>query len=228
MVKQATLNQPIIKKARYTKGEEIFHAVSHIVGGAFGIAALILLIVFGVLNQIGGVGLFAVMLYGISIIIMYTMSSIYHFLRPNRAKKLFRIFDHCGIYLLIAGTYTPYCLIALGGTVAGFVLIGVIWGFAVLGIVLKAVSLKSKFVKVASMISYIVLGWAAVFAFGPLIERISTAGLWLLIAGGIAYTVGAVFYMFGRKKKGIHSVWHMFVLGGSILHFLSILLFVVM
>lgn len=160
-------------------------------------------------------------------IITYTMSAIYHFLRPNKAKKVFRIFDHCSIYLLIAGTYTPLCLITLTNAPAwGYTLFAIVWALSILGIVLNAVNMYKW--KVLSMILYIALGWCIILAIYPLLQNIQLAGFWWLLAGGLCYTVGAVFYGFGKKVKYIHSIWHLFVLFGSILQFVSILFYVIL
>lgn len=210
----------------YTKGEEIFNAVTHIVGGAFGIIFLIVGVIYAHWHC-DGVGIFSMYIYGFCMIITYTMSAIYHFLRPNKAKKVFRIFDHCSIYLLIAGTYTPLCLITLANAPAwGYTLFAIVWALSILGIVLNAVNM-SKW-KVLSMILYIALGWCIILAIYPLLQNIQLAGFWWLLAGGLCYTVGAVFYGFGKKVKYIHSIWHLFVLFGSILQFVSILFYVIL
>lgn len=211
---------------KYTKGEEIFNAVTHIVGGGFGIIFLILGVIFAHIHC-NAVGIFAMYVYGICMIITYTMSAIYHFLRPNRAKKVFRIFDHCAIYLLIAGSYTPLCLITLANAPAwGYSIFGIVWGLSILGIVLNAINMYRW--KVISMILYLALGWCIIIAFVPLMQYMELAGFWWLLAGGIAYTVGAIFYGFGKKVKYIHSVFHLFVLFGSILQFVSILFYVIL
>ena len=212
---------------KYTKGEEIFNAVSHIVGGAFGIAVLVLGIIFSVIYS-NGYGLASMIVYGTSMIILYTMSAIYHFLRPNRAKRLFRIFDHCTIFLLISGTYTPFCLITLREVSnIGWILFGIVWGLAILGIVGNAINMHHPVIKTLSMICYIGMGWCIVFAIKTLLANLAFGGFLFLLLGGISYTIGAVFYGFGRKCKYIHSVWHLFVLMGSILHFFSILFYVI-
>lgn len=208
----------------FTKGEEIFNAVTHIVGGGFGVIFLILGVTFAHLH-LSAVGILSMWIYGICMIITYTMSAIYHFLRPNRAKKVFRIFDHCSIFLLIAGSYTPYCLITLAG-VWGYSLFAVVWGLSILGIVLNAVNMQ-KWMPL-SQVLYLALGWSIVIAFVPLFQNLALNGVWWLLAGGIAYTVGAVFFAFGRKVKYIHSIFHLFVLLGTILQFVSILFYVVL
>ncbi|MBP3431511.1 MAG: hemolysin III family protein [Clostridia bacterium] len=211
---------------KYTKGEEIFNAVTHIVGGGYGIIFLIVGVIFAHIN-LNWVGILSMYIYGFCMIITYTMSAIYHFLRPNRAKKVFRIFDHCSIFLLIAGTYTPYCLITLAAAPTwGYTLFALVWALSILGIVLNAINMHKW--KKLSMVLYLALGWCVVIAIVPLLQNLPMAGFWWLLGGGIAYTVGAIFYGFGSKIKYIHSVWHLFVLLGSILQFVSILFYVVM
>ncbi len=210
---------------RYTRGEEIFNAVTHIVGGGFGVLFLVVGVVFAHL-YCDGVGILSMYIYGICMIIAYVMSALYHFLRPEKAKKVFRIFDHCSIFLLIAGTYTPYCLITLAQAPAwGYSIFAIVWALSILGIVLNAINMHKW--KALSMVLYILLGWCIVIAFVPLTQHLDMAGFWWLFAGGVAYTVGAIFFAFGRKVKYIHSIWHLFVLTGSILQFVSILFYVI-
>jgi hemolysin III len=207
----------------YTKGEEIFNAVTHIVGGAFGLAAWIVLAYFAQGNATNTV---AVSVFSLSIIILYTMSSLYHFLPNNGGKAVFRIFDHCTIFLLIAGTYTPYCMIALHGTTIGLVILMVEWTLAVAGITMNAIAMNNKIIKSISMVLYVVMGWMIVLSFNLLTAAISTASFWLLFAGGVAYTSGLIFFGFGKKVKYFHSIWHLFDLAGTMLQFVSILLMV--
>ena len=206
--------------ALYTTGEEIFNAVSHIVGGAFGIVALVLGILFAYPSPID---IAAMAVFGVSIITLYTMSALYHFLR-GRAKKVFRIFDHCTIFLLIAGSYTPFCLIALKGTTLGLAILIAEWVMAVLGITGNAIAMNNKIVKGFSMAFYCIMGWLILIAFGPLYAGMPRASFYLLLAGGIVYTVGIAFFAFGKKVRYFHSVWHLFDLGGTVLQFLSVLL----
>lgn len=211
----------------YTKGEEIFNAVSHIVGGGFGVIALVLGIIFACIHS-NAYGLASMIVFGTSLILLYTMSAIYHFLHRNRAKKVFRIFDHCTIFLLIAGTYTPFCLITLRESGAiGWIMFGIVWFFAILGIVGNAINMHHPIIKTLSMICYIGMGWCIIFAIKPLLANLEMNGFWLLLIGGISYTIGAIFYGFGRKAKYIHSVWHLFVLLGSILHYFSVLFYII-
>ncbi len=205
----------------YTKGEEIFNAVSHIVGGAFGLIALIVLLIYTYPNPSY---MWAVTAFGLGIIILYTMSALYHFLPSGGGKKVFRIFDHCTIFLLIAGTYTPFCVIALEGNVLGLIILIIEWSLAVIGITGNAIAMNNKFVKALSMASYCVMGWLILIAFVPLMQSISAASFWLLLLGGIAYTFGILFYALGKKVKYFHSVWHLFDILGTVLQFASILL----
>lgn len=202
----------------YTKGEEIFNAVSHIVGGAFGLAAWATLLVYAS----GWVEYLAVSAFGFGIVVLYTMSALYHFLPSGRAKGVFRIFDHCTIYLLIAGTYTPYCLIPLFGTAVGWTVLAAQWACAIGGITMNAIALNNKVVKGLSMGLYVVTGWMALAFVGPLYPIVSGACFWLLLSGGIAYTVGIAFFAFGKRVRYFHAVWHLFVLLGTVLQFTSI------
>lgn len=207
---------------KYTLGEELISAISHGVGALLGIAALVLCIVKSC-NPFDGYKLASSIVFGLTVTLLYLMSCLYHSLKVNKAKRVFRVIDHCTIFLLIAGTYTPYTLVALRGTL-GWWIFGVIWGIAVLGIVLNAVNLK-KFAKL-SVACYLIMGWIIVFAYQYMVQVMHPTSLSLLIWGGIAYTVGAVLYAIGSKKKYFHSVFHFFCLAGTILHFFSIYLYV--
>lgn len=211
----------------YSKGEEIFNMVSHIVGGAIGIAVTALCIIFSALHH-NTYGIVASSIYGVSLIILYTMSSIYHGLKPNtKSKKIFQIIDHCSIFLLIAGTYTPFALCTLReyNTASGWVMFGIIWVLAVIGIILNAIDLKRY--KVFSMICYIAMGWCIIVKINILITALSLQGFLLLLLGGIMYTVGAIIYGLGKKYKWMHSIFHIACIFGSVLHFLCILFYVI-
>ena len=210
----------------YTKGEEIFNMTSHIVGGALGIVATTLCIIFAAIHN-NVYGIISSAIYGFSMILLYTMSSIYHGLKPNKAKRVFQVLDHCSIFLLIAGTYTPYCLVTLReyNTVLGWTLFGIVWGMATIGIVLNSIDIKKY--KIFSMICYLIMGWCILVRVPLLPKLLGLTGFILLLAGGVSYTIGAIFYGFGKKKKYIHSVFHLFILLGSIFQFFSILFFVV-
>ena len=204
----------------YTRGEEIFNAVSHIAGGGL---ALIFWAVLLWASYPDGVRMTAVSLFGFGAVTLYTMSALYHFLPDGRAKGVFRIFDHCTIFLLIAGTYSPYCMIALGG-MTGIVVFAVEWGCAVAGIVMNAVAMNNKIVKGVSMALYCLMGWMALFVLPQLVSALTAAELALLVAGGLAYTAGIVFFALGKKVKWFHSVWHLFDIAGTALQFAGILL----
>ncbi|MDO5124112.1 MAG: hemolysin III family protein [Eubacteriales bacterium] len=211
----------------YTRGEEIFNMVSHIVGGAFGVAALTLCVVFSAIyNDVWAVVSSAI--YGTSLISLYTMSSVYHGLKSEMAKKVMQVLDHCTIYFLIAGTYTPIALTAIRETSPawGWTIFGLVWGCAAVGIVFAAIDHKkySKF----SMACYIGMGWCIVVAAKVAFESIPFAGLMWLLAGGIAYTIGAVIYVIGKKKRYMHSVFHIFVLLGTVLQFVCIFFYIVL
>ena len=207
---------------KYTLGEELMNSISHGIGAGLGIAALVLCIVKSC-TPLDGYKLASSIVFGLTTTMLYLMSCLYHGLKVNRAKRVFRVIDHCTIFLLIAGTYTPYTLITLRG-LTGWLLFGVVWGVGILGIVLNAVSLK-RFAKLY-VACYIALGWVVLFASKQLIESLDSVGLWLLLAGGIAYTIGAVLYGIGAKKRYFHSIFHFFCMIGTALHFFSIYFFV--
>lgn len=210
----------------YTRGEEIFNYVSHIVGGGFGVIALVLCVIRSALHGdpwavVGSA------IYGSSLIALYTMSSVYHALTHPTAKKVLQVLDHCTIYFLIGGTYTPILFSAIRpvSPVWAWVLFGIVWGLAAMAATFTAIDLKKY--AVLSMICYIGMGWCIVLAAPTAIKAIDFAGLMWLLSGGIAYTVGAVFYGFGKKCRYIHSVFHLFVILGSILQFVCIFFYVI-
>lgn len=212
-----------IKIPKYSLGEEITNAILHGIGALLSIAALVLCVVFSAIHG-NAYAVVSSCIYGSTLIILYTMSCLYHSLKINKAKKVFRIIDHCSIFLLIAGTYTPYTLVSLNGLI-GWIMFSVVWCSAILGIVLNAIDLNKY--KKLSMVLYIAMGWVIIFTFKPLLNVLEMGGIYLLLAGGIIYTIGAIFYGIGKKHKYMHSVFHFFVLAGSILHFFSILLYVI-
>ena len=210
----------------YTKGEEIFNMTSHIVGGALGVIALIMCVAFSIVHK-NGYAVIASIIYGASMIILYTMSSIYHGLKPHRpSKKVMQILDHCSIFILIAGSYTPFCLVSFReyNLIMGWSIFAIIWSVAIIGIVLNSIDLKRY--NVFSMICYLAMGWCVIFTARLLPKLLGIPGLVLLVAGGIAYTLGAILYGLGTKVKYMHSIFHLFILLGSILQFLCILLYV--
>ena len=203
---------------RYTLGEEIFNSVSHGVGVFFAVAGCAVLIVLSAIYADHWAVISSV-IYGISMFCLYLASTLYHSFQNKKIKEILRVFDHCTIFLLIAGTYTPFTLFTLRASV-GWFLFAVIWISAIVGIILNAINLK-KYEKI-SLLLYLVMGWAVVFAVKPLIAVVSILTLVLLIAGGLMYTFGVIFYCM-TKYKYMHSIWHLFVLAGTILPYFAIL-----
>lgn len=210
----------------YTRGEEVMNMVTHIVGGGMGVIALVLCTALALLrgNTYGAVGS---VIYGFSMIALYTMSSVYHGMRPGTAKKVMQIIDHCTIYFLIAGTYTVISLSALRPMfpVLGWGMLVFQWSLTALAVTLTAIDLKKY--NVFSMICYICMGWAILPFMKQAMAAMTVPGFTLLLSGGIAYTIGAVLYGIGSKKRWFHSVFHIFVDLGSLLQFLSILFYVI-
>ena len=205
----------------YTVGEERMNMITHIVGGALGILALILCIARSAIHH-DIWGMVGSSIYGASLIALYTVSSVYHGLHISIGKKVMQVIDHCTIYFLICGTYTPLLLTAIRreSPAWAWVIFGIVWGLAVLAAVLTAIDLKKY--AVFSMICYICMGWCIVLALPTTVRAIGEPGFAWLLAGGIAYTVGAVLYGLGKKHRYMHSVFHLFVLLGSIFQFVCI------
>lgn len=205
----------------YTKREEIANAITHGIGVLLSIAAMVFLMIYA---HRGGTPLHisSALIFGSTMILLYLCSTLLHCLPEGKAKDVFEIFDHSSIYLFIAGTYTPFLFLVIRGTL-GWTMFGVIWGIAALGIVFKAFFTK-KFLFLSTLI-YIVMGWMIIAAWSPLVNTLSPAGIELLVWGGILYTVGTIFYVW-RGFPFHHAVWHVFVLGGTALHFFAILFFV--
>ena len=205
----------------WSPGEEIAHAVSHGIGAALAVAGLVgLVAVAASRGDVWHVVSSAV--FGATLVLLYTASTLYHAIPSPRAKRVFRVLDHSAIYLLIAGTYTPFTLGPLRGP-WGWALFGVVWTAAVAGVVFKSVALGRA--PILSVVLYAAMGWSVVFAFGPLVRALAPGGLALLLAGGLCYTLGIVFFAWERLRFG-HFLWHLCVLAGSILHYLAVLLFV--
>lgn len=209
-----------ITTRRFTLGEEIAHSVTHGIGAGLSVAGLTLLVVLAVLYgnvyQIVGFSI-----YGASLILLYLASTLYHGIQNPRVKAVFKIFDHASIYLLIAGTYTPFLLISLRGRL-GWTMLAIIWGFAILGVSFKVLFIH-RF-QVLSVFTYVLMGWLSVVLIREMWANIPPGGLVWLLVGGIAYTVGVIFYALQRIPY-MHVVWHFFVLGGSICHFFAVLLY---
>ena len=210
------------REKRYTLGEEIFNSVTHGVGALLSVAGTVVLIVLAAkYNDAWAVVGSAI--FGASLIILYTMSTLYHAITNDRAKAFFRIMDHNTIFFLIAGTYTPITLVPIRG-VLGWVLFGVVWGAAILGIVLNSIDLE-KFRK-PSVVCYIIMGWVIVIAVKPMLENVDQLSLWFLLIGGIFYTVGVIFYAV-KKVRYFHSVWHLFTIAGSVFQYFSVLFMII-
>lgn len=202
----------------FTKGEEIANAIIHGIGVLLSIAALVILIVS---SSIYGTAWHVVSftLYGATMVILYTASTLVHSFPQGKAKDVFEILDHSSIYFFIAGTYTPFLFLAVKGTL-GWTLFGIVWGLAIIGTIFKAYFVK-RFLHLSTLL-YIGLGWLIIFAWRPLVETVSTSGLVLLIIGGVLYSGGAIFYVW-RGFHYHHAIWHIFVLAGSIMHFFAVL-----
>ncbi len=210
-----------VQHTPYSFLEEIFNSITHGIGVLLSIAALVLLIVFSsIYGSTSHVVSFTI--FGVTLILLYTASTLYHSFQKPAVKRLFKIFDHSCIYLLIAGTYTPFLLVTLRG-VLGWTLFGVIWFLAITGVVLKVFFVHRY--EIISTTAYILMGWIIIFAIKPLIDSLPTGGIIWLVSGGLAYTLGVIFYVW-RKMPFNHAIWHLFVLGGSICHFFAVLLYV--
>ncbi len=201
--------------------EELVNSITHGIGAVLAVAGTAVAIVWAALYG-SAAAVVSASIYGAMLILLYTMSTLYHAFTNEKVKSIFRIFDHCSIFLLIAGTYTPFTLVTLKGAF-GWTIFGIIWGFTVLGVTLNAISIE-KF-KRFSMVCYIAMGWLIIIAIKPMAVAIGFNAMLLLVLGGVAYTIGAIFY----KMKNVlymHGVWHLFVLAGSILQYFSILFYV--
>ncbi len=206
---------------RQSAGEEIANVVTHMVGAALGIAGLSVLVV-GASRHGDASRIVSFSIYGLTLVLLYLASAFYHGVRSPRVKHLLRLFDHAAIYLLIAGTYTPFTLVSLRGPL-GWTIFGLIWALAIAGVLLKVLHFER--VHVLSTVLYLLMGWLVLFAIRPVIDAVSMRGLLWLAAGGLAYTIGVVFYVWHRLPYA-HAVWHLFVLAGSIFHFFAIFYYV--
>ncbi|WBL13738.1 PAQR family membrane homeostasis protein TrhA [Sutcliffiella sp. NC1] len=202
----------------FSKGEEIANAIIHGIGALLSIAALVILIVFSSLHGTAW-HVVSFTLFGVTMVLLYTSSTLVHSFPPGKAKDVFEILDHSSIYFFIAGTYTPFLFVAVKGTL-GWTLFGIVWGVAIIGTVFKSFFVK-RFLHMSTVL-YIFLGWLIVFAWGTLVENVSSQGIIYLVIGGVLYTVGAIFYVW-RGFTYHHAIWHLFVMAGSIMHFFSVL-----
>lgn len=211
----------------YTRGEEIANMVTHIIGGVFGIVALVLCVVFSGIRH-DAYRVVGSALYGASLITLYTISSVYHGLRPNMGKKVMQVIDHCSIYLLIAGTYMPILFgpIREQSLALCWTLFGIVLGFSALGCTFTAIDLN-KYGKL-SMICYLGIGWVIIFFFKQLYAAVTFGGLLFLLIGGVVYSIGAILYKIGSTKRYIHSVFHVFVLIGTMFHFFTVFIYCIL
>lgn len=209
----------------YLKGEEIMNTVTHIVGGGLSVIALLLCVLKSCLKH-DLTAIITSSVYGFALICLYTMSSVYHGLRPSAGKKVMQVLDHCTIYFLIAGTYTPIVLCSIRQLypILGWCLFAAEWSLAFFAVTLTAIDLRKY--RVFSMICYIGMGWAIILFLPQAMASLTKNGFYLTLAGGIAYTIGAVLYGIGSKKHWMHSIFHIFVVLGSILQFFAIFLYV--
>ena len=210
----------------YTRGEEILNTVTHILGALFGITYLVLCVVVSALKG-DGYAVVGSAIYGTSVIILFSMSSIYHGLGQGMAKKVFQVIDHCTIYVMIAGTYTPITLAGIReqSPAQGWTLFGIVWGVTAIAMVFTAID-HNKFKKL-SMAFYIGLGWCIIMFWDATYEAITFGGTVYLALGGILYTIGAVLYALGEKKRYAHSLFHIFVDIASLMHFFCVLFYII-
>lgn len=204
----------------FTKGEEIANAVTHGIGALLSIAALVLLIVFSSLYG-SAIHVVSFTIFGATMVLLYTSSTLVHALPHGKAKDVFEILDHSSIYLFIAGTYTPLTLITLKGAL-GWTLFGIVWGLAVCGIVFKSFFVK-KYLFTSTLL-YVFMGWLIVIGWNQILQNMDFNGVVLLVVGGVLYTIGAIFYLW-RGFKFHHMIWHLFVIAGSAAHFFCVLLY---
>lgn len=219
-IKSVEKNQQESLVNRYTLAEELFNSISHGIGAVLSIVALVVLVSFAsIKGDIWRIVSFSI--YGATLIFLYTSSTLYHSIFHEKTKRVFRVFDHVAIFIFIAGSYTPITLVAMRGN-WGWALFGVIWGIAIIGTILKIVAINK--LKKLSVFLYVLMGWLVIVAIKPMMEMLPPGFFSWLLAGGLLYTVGVVFYV-GKKIPFNHCVWHLFVLAGSSAHFLGILFY---
>lgn len=221
LLREAKRLEYVTRKNRYSPGEEIFNSIASCVGAGLAIAATVLLILRAVFYSPAELKAFyvtGVSVFGGTLILMYLISTLYHALAPIGAKKIFAILDHCSVYIFVAGTYTPFCLGAFHGT-QGWVLFGIIWALAIIGVILYAV--YGSHMRIASAVTYFFMGWMIIVAIKPVSAALPSLSLLFLVLGGVVYTLGIFFYAM-KSMKWFHSIWHLFVIAGSILHFFAV------
>jgi len=207
---------------QYSHLEEIFNSVTHGIGTLVSIAGLVILIIFSKMNGNSN-HVISCTIFGISLVLLYTASTLYHSLRKPNLKHVFKILDHSCIYILIAGTYTPFLLVTLRGVV-GWSMFALVWSLTVIGVLFK-IFFVHRF-KIISTIAYILMGWLVIFAMKPLLQALPGGGIALLVCGGLAYTLGTIFYAW-EKLPFNHAIWHLFVLTGSVFHFCAVIFYVI-
>jgi hemolysin III len=207
---------------QYSSLEEIFNSITHAIGALVSIAGLVLLIVFSSIYG-NSSHIISCTIFGFTLVLLYTASTLYHSFRKPNLKHLFKILDHSCIYILIAGTYTPFMLVTVSG-ILGWSIFALVWSLTIIGVVLK-VFFVHRF-KIISTIAYILMGWLVIFAIKPLFQILPGGGLALLICGGLAYTLGTIFYSWDKLPFN-HAIWHLFVLTGSVCHFCAVIFYVI-
>jgi hemolysin III len=224
----AQVTSPVTARMRdskihaYTLGEEIANSIIHGIGVVLSIAAMTMLLVFAGWSH-DGWAIASAIIYGLSLVLEYTASTLYHSFPQANVKHVFKILDHCGIYVLIAGSYTPFCLVTLRGS-GGLVIFAVVWSIAIAGIAAEAFwTYRPRWL---SALVYLGMGWMIVFSIKPLVAALAPAGVALLVAGGLCYTFGTIFYVL-KKVRYMHAIWHVWVLAGSVCHFLAVALYVI-
>ena len=211
------------KPARYSTGEEIANAVTHGIAALMSIAGLAILVGFAVAYSGSPTVIVAVSVFGASMIFLYVASTLYHAIPNQKAKQILQRLDHSMIFVLIAGSYTPFCLVTLKG-VTGIALCVAVWAIAIAGIALQGLLIKKS--KWLNSLLYLAMGWLVILVIEPLIENLAAGGLWLLTAGGLAYSLGVIFYIW-KSIPYSHAIWHIFVFAGTVLQFLAVLLYVI-
>ncbi len=201
---------------------ELFNSITHLVGTVMAIIGTAVLITAAAMTGAGPRRITALAVYGAMMVVLYLSSTLYHSLK-GRAKQVFHVFDHCAIYLLIAGTYTPFTLVTLGGA-WGWTLFGIIWALAAAGVA-KDVFLHGRY-RAISVVLYVIMGWLVVAAFGPLRQALPIAGIWWLVAGGVVYTAGVLFFALSKHVAHMHGLWHLCVIGGSVCHYVAVFRYV--
>lgn len=202
---------------------ELFNSITHLVGTVMAVVGTSVLITAAAFNGAGARQIAALSVYGAMMVVLYLSSTLYHSLNPGRAKKVFHVFDHCAIYLLIAGTYTPFTLVTLRG-VWGWTLFAIVWALAAAGVA-KDIFLHGRY-RAVSVVLYVVMGWLVLVAFGPLKQALPMDGIWWLVAGGVVYTAGVLFFALSKRVVHMHGVWHLCVLGGSMCHYVAVFRYV--